>query len=62
MEKNLKRKTGLKVLMDLYRTVFLVPENLNHYSGQDYRRAERKFLKYCLEQRSLENQEELFRR
>ena len=44
-----KRNPGIKKLTQKYRTIFRVPENLNHYSKQDFHVAERKFLKYALE-------------
>ena len=40
----------------------LTPEALNHYSKRDYRKAERKFLKYVLEHRRIENEEDLLER
>lgn len=51
---------GIRMLLKKYRTMFRIPENENHYSGKDYRKAERKFLKYVLEQRSLELRDEIF--
>ena len=55
-----ERKSPIQTLLARYRAVFRTPENLNHYSSQDYRSAERKFLKYALEQRRIEIEEELF--
>jgi hypothetical protein len=60
MRKASKTNRGIKSLIRLYKTIFRIPENLNHYSKRDYRKAERKFLKYALEQRRVENEEELF--
>jgi hypothetical protein len=37
--------------MKKYKKQFRVSENLNHYSYNDYRIAEKKFLKYALFQR-----------
>ena len=45
-------RSGLQELIKKYRTLFRIPENVNHYSDEDYRLAERKFLKYLLEKRS----------
>lgn len=45
-------RSGLKELLKRYRTIFRIPENVNHYSDKDYRLAERKFLKYLLEERT----------
>ena len=58
---SLKANQGIKSLIETYKSLFHIPENLNHYSKRDYRSAERKFLKYALEQRWIENQVELFK-
>jgi hypothetical protein len=60
MRKDSRTNRGIRSLITLYKSIFRTPENLNHYSERDYRKAERKFLKYALEQRSIENEEELF--
>jgi hypothetical protein len=60
MSRDRKLKSGIQFLLKRYRSIFRVPENLDFYSKKDYRSAERKFLKYALEQRRLETQEELF--
>ena len=60
MRKDSRTNRGIKSLITLYKNIFRIPENLNHYSKRDYRKAERKFLKYALEQRKVENEEELF--
>ena len=39
---------GIKVLIKIYKEKFEIPENLNHYSDSDYKKAEKKFLKYAL--------------
>ena len=44
-------RSGLKVMVEKYKNMFRIPENVNHYSEEDYRLAERKFLKYLLEKR-----------
>lgn len=49
MEKVLRRNSGIELLMNRYRKKFRIPENLNHYSKEDYLAAERKFLKYALD-------------
>ena len=51
---------GIKSLIKSYQALFRISENLSHYSERDYRAAERKFLKYALEQRNLEREKELF--
>ena len=60
MRQDSKSNFGIKMLLKVYKGIFHIPENLNHYSKGDYREAERKFLKYALEQRMIETQEELF--
>jgi hypothetical protein len=45
-------RSGLQELLKKYRTIFRIPENLNYYSEEDFRLAERKFLKYLLEENS----------
>jgi hypothetical protein len=62
MRKDSRTNRGIKSLIRLYKSIFRTPENLNHYSERDYRIAERKFLKYALEQRMIESEEELFER
>ena len=61
MRKESKSNSGIEMLLKFYRSVFRVPENLNHYSKGDYKEAERKFLKYALEQRRIEILEEPFK-
>jgi hypothetical protein len=41
-------KTGLELLIRECRRRFRIPENINHYSAEDFREAEKKFLKLCL--------------
>jgi hypothetical protein len=48
MEKHTKKNTGIRRLIDQYRRVFRIPENLNYYSKADYKIAEKKFLRYAL--------------
>jgi len=52
-------RSGLQELRKRYRTIFRIPENVNHYSDEDYRLAEREFLKYLLEQRKLRIERDL---
>jgi len=56
---NLRANRGIRALIKIYKNIFRIPENLNHYSEKDYRAAERKFLKLALEQRKTEMEEEL---
>ena len=59
--KNRRKKFGIHLLLKKYRTLFRIPENQNHYSEEDYRKAERMFLKHALEQRRIEMQDDLFK-
>ena len=59
--KRTKKKSGIYLLLKKYRTMFRIPENQNHYSEEDYRKAERMFPKHALEQRRLEIQNDLFK-
>ena len=43
-----QQTSGLKLLVEKYRKIFRVAENLNHYSEENYKIAERKFLKFAL--------------
>jgi hypothetical protein len=58
MGNTLKANRGIKTLLEIYRTLFRIPENTNHYSEKDYRAAERKFLKYALAKRRMKLEEE----
>jgi hypothetical protein len=40
--------TGTKLLVKKYRETFRIPENINYYSKEDFQRAEKKYLKFCL--------------
>jgi hypothetical protein len=44
---------GLKNLIGIYRRAFQIPENLNHYSEQDFKIAERMFIKHMLQKGDL---------
>jgi len=61
MKKSSKSKSGIQLLLKTYRAMFRIPENRDYYSEKDFRSAERRFLKYALEQRRIEIQEELFK-
>ena len=39
---------GIEMLIKRYKNMFSVPENINYYSEEDYREAERKFVRYAL--------------
>jgi hypothetical protein len=48
MKKEQNGDTGIKFLIKIYKEKFKIPENLNYYSAEDYKKAEKKFLKYTL--------------
>ncbi|MFO8084850.1 MAG: hypothetical protein R6U27_11090 [Desulfobacterales bacterium] len=48
MRKDLEQEKGLKRLIKKYREKFRISENLNYYSDEDLKKAEKKFLKYVL--------------
>ena len=56
----IQEKSGIRKLLERYRAIFRTEENRKYYGEEDYRKAERKFLKYALEQRRIEIQEDLF--
>jgi hypothetical protein len=39
---------GIELLVERYRKDFRRPENTEYYTEDDYKEAERKFIKYCL--------------
>ena len=49
MRKNSKKPTSIELLINRYKEIFRIPENLFYYKKEDYRLAERKFLKWALE-------------
>jgi hypothetical protein len=49
MAKTLDRTSGIKMLIQNLKKEFRVPENLEHYSEKDFQEAEKKFLKFCLQ-------------
>jgi len=48
MKSNFRENAGLNQLYHSYRKAFRIPENLNYYSAEDFRIAERKFIKHGL--------------
>ena len=54
MENRSKTNIGIKNLRRMYREIFRVPENLNHYSKDDYENAEKLFIKHALLKREVE--------
>ena len=48
MKDNHRKNLGIIILTRKCKERFKIPENLNHYSEKDYKKAERKFIKYIL--------------
>jgi hypothetical protein len=48
MQKDNYKPTGLRLLINACRQNFRIPENLDHYSPEDLRDVEKKYVKYCL--------------
>ncbi len=53
MKKYDTNNDGLQNLIAMYRKAFYLPENINHYSEQDFKNAERQFVKFMLQNRDL---------
>jgi len=43
-------KEGMQRIVREYKKQFRIPENLNHYSKKDFQKAEKRFLKFCLQE------------
>ena len=39
---------GVKLLKERYRKKFRIPENMDYYSKEDLKKAEKKYVKLCL--------------
>jgi hypothetical protein len=39
---------GIELLLEKCRNEFRLPENTDYYAADDYKEAERKFVKFCL--------------
>lgn len=48
MKKRQGHTSGLKQVVEKCRNEFRKPENIEHYSEEDYREAERKYVRFCL--------------
>ena len=59
MKKDSWHKTDIELFLQRYRTEYRIRENLDHYTESDYKKAERRFLKYVVEQGIIESEEEL---
>ena len=62
MRRDYKAYSGAQFLLAKYRNIFGRPEKRKHYLGKDLRASERRFLKFTLEQRRIELEEELYQR
>ena len=43
-----KKGSGVKLLKEMYRKKFRIPENVDYYSKEDLKKAEKKYVKLCL--------------
>ena len=57
MRKNANRNIGIKLLIRKYKGIFRIPENLNHYSNEDLKVAEKQFIKYALAEHNISDSE-----
>ncbi|MGA9535781.1 MAG: hypothetical protein WBR24_07715 [Desulfobacterales bacterium] len=48
MDSDGRAEEGIKQLVQKYKREFRIPENLNHYAVEDYRAAEKQFVRFCL--------------
>jgi hypothetical protein len=48
MSNTRKNALGIELLVEKYRKDFRLPENTDHYEEHDYKEAERKYIKFCL--------------
>ena len=53
MKDNPKKNTGIIMLTRQCKEKFKIPENINHYSERDYKKAERKYIKYVLTEQNV---------
>jgi hypothetical protein len=43
-----KNPLGIELLVEKFRQDFRQPENIDYYEESDYKEAERKYIKFCL--------------
>ncbi len=48
MRKDFIKNAGIQLLLDKYKKIFRISENVQYYSKKDYEVAEKKFIKYAL--------------
>lgn len=42
-------RPGIEQLVTVYVEAFQIPENFNHYAPDDFERAQRRFVRFCLQ-------------
>jgi hypothetical protein len=55
---NCKKSSGINMLLETYRKKFRIAENLDHYSEENFKIAERKYLKFALAMGEFNDQSE----
>lgn len=48
MNRNSGNINGIQMLMEKYKAMFRIPENLDYYSEKDFLIAEKKFIKHFI--------------
>jgi len=48
MDQRRVKTNGIKLIIKKYKKEFRIPENLNYYSEEDYQKAEKQFIRFCL--------------
>ena len=48
MNRKSDKGRGGKRLRDMYRKKFRIPENIDYYTKEDYKKAEKKYIKLCM--------------
>ncbi len=48
MKSDSRNAMGIQLIINKYRKIFRTPENLDYYTKEDFKTAERKFLKWVL--------------
>lgn len=48
MKKVVVKDAGIQLLLEKYKKIFRISENVKYYSQKDYPVAEKKFIKYAL--------------
>lgn len=49
MDKYPNHDTGIRLLVKEYKNQFKIPENLDFYKQEDYQKAEKEYVRYCLQ-------------